>query len=98
VYELCHFSFQRLEGKWHNWYSTTLFLYKTSAFGKALTRLPQSYSSTWVKRAARVGRGWDVCCGFDSRRDSSVTCVCLMYVNKGGASTRAHSRIGWGVS
>jgi len=38
-----------------------------------------------------------VCCGFDLRRDSSVTSLCLMYVNNGGASTRAHSRIGRGV-
>ena len=32
VYQLCHFSSQRLEEKWHNWYSTALFLYTTSAF------------------------------------------------------------------
>ena len=29
--------------KWHNWYSTALFLYKPSAFWKALARLPQSF-------------------------------------------------------
>ena len=37
LYQLCHFSSKRLEEKWHNWYSTALFLYKTSAFWKALT-------------------------------------------------------------
>jgi len=39
---LCHFFSKRLEEKWHNWYSTARFLYNTSAFWKALTRLPQS--------------------------------------------------------
>jgi len=43
MYQLCHFPSKRLEEKWHNWYNTALFLYKTSAFWKALTRLPQSY-------------------------------------------------------
>ena len=31
LYQLCHISSKRLEEKWHNWYSTALFLYKTSA-------------------------------------------------------------------
>ena len=30
LYQLCHFSSKRLEEKWHNWYSTALFLCKTS--------------------------------------------------------------------
>jgi len=45
LYQLCHFPSKRLEEKWHNWYSSALFLYKTSARGGALTRMPQSYDS-----------------------------------------------------
>jgi len=29
LYQLCHFSSKRLEEKWHNWFSTALFFYKT---------------------------------------------------------------------
>jgi len=28
LHQLCHFSLKRLEEKWHNWYSTALFLYR----------------------------------------------------------------------
>jgi len=27
LYQICHFTSKRLEEKWHNWYSTALFLY-----------------------------------------------------------------------
>ena len=27
LYQLCHFPWKRLEGKWHNWYSTARSLY-----------------------------------------------------------------------
>jgi len=30
LYQLCHFSFKRLEETWDNWYSTALFLHKTA--------------------------------------------------------------------
>jgi len=31
-----------IEEKWHNWYRMARFLYKTSAHGEALARMPQS--------------------------------------------------------
>ena len=32
LYQLCHFSSKRLDEKWHNWYSTSPFLYKNSDY------------------------------------------------------------------
>jgi len=39
-------SSKRVEEKWHNWYSTALFLYETSAPGEALTRMPRRVVSS----------------------------------------------------
>ena len=36
MYQLCHFPFKRLEEKWHNWYSTALFLYTGCPENRAL--------------------------------------------------------------
>jgi len=30
LYQLCHFSSKRFEEKWHNWYSTALFIYTSN--------------------------------------------------------------------
>jgi len=41
LYQLCHFSSTRLEVKWHNWYSTALFLHKTATIWGSTPGRPQ---------------------------------------------------------
>ena len=44
----CHFSSKRLEGKWHNWYSTSPFLYKTATIWGSTPGRPQVVNSAAI--------------------------------------------------
>ena len=41
LYQLCHVSSKRLEEKWHNWYSTALFLCKIATIWGSTPGRPQ---------------------------------------------------------